>query len=118
MAKERGQLTWVFERGVREYRVTAAQANASLFCIEAEILRVDIAAETARRFLAVLSNYARTVTVREAVRLAEDTTSAVQRRVEAGRAPQADVARAEAELAFAKLAQRNFKCFKGSDPFF
>jgi len=98
-------LAWVFERGVRDYRVTAAQADASLFGIEAEILRVDIAAETARRFLTVLANYARAATVSEAVRLAEETVSAVQRRVEAGRTPQADLTRAEAELAFAKLAQ-------------
>ena len=100
-------LAWVFERGVREYRVTAAQADASLFGIEAEILRVDIAAETARRYLTVLANYARAATVSEAVRLAEETVSAVQRRVEAGRTPQADLSRAEAELAFAKLAQED-----------
>ncbi len=98
-------LAWVFERGVREYRVTAAQANASLFGIEAEILRVDVAAETARRFLTILASYARTATVSEAVRLAEETVSAVQSRVEAGRTPQADLTRAETELAFAKLAQ-------------
>ncbi len=102
-------LAWVFERGVREYRVTAAQASASLFGTEAEILRVDIAAETARRFLTVLANYARAATASEAARLAEETVSAVRRRVEAGRTPQADLARAEAELAFAKLAQEDIE---------
>lgn len=102
-------LAWVFERGVREYRVTAAQASVSLFGIEAEILRVDIAAETAQRFLSVLAIHARAVTAGEAARLAGETVSAVQRRVEAGRTPQADLARAEAERAFAKLAQEDIE---------
>ena len=100
-------LAWIFERGAREYRVSAAQANASLFGVDADILRVDIAAETARRFLTVLANTARAANVSEAGRLAEETVSAVQRRVNAGRTPQADLARAEAELAFAKLAQED-----------
>ena len=84
-----------------------SSADASLFGIEAEILRVDVAAETARRFLTVMANTARATTVSEAVRLAEETVSAVQRRVEAGRTPQADLTRAEAELAIAKLAQED-----------
>ncbi len=102
-------LGWVFERGVREYRVTAAQANASLFGVEAEILRVDIAAETARRFLTVLANYAQVATASEAVRLAAETVAAVQRRVEVGRTPQADLAKAIAEHAVAKLSQEGIE---------
>jgi cobalt-zinc-cadmium efflux system outer membrane protein len=98
-------LGWVLERSVRERRVEAARAQASLSGIDAEILSVDVAAETARRFVTVLANQARAVTASEAVRLAEESVQVVRRRVEAGRTPQADLARAEAALATAKLAR-------------
>lgn len=102
-------LAWVLERGVRERRVDAAKANASLSSINAEILRVEVAAETARRFLTLLANQARAVTESEAVRLAEETVQAVQRRVASGRTPRADLARAEAELATTLLAQEDIE---------
>lgn len=100
-------LAWALERGVRERRVDAARASASLSAVDAEILRVDVAAETARRFITLLANQARAVTVSEAVVLAEETVLAVTRRVESGGAPQADLARAEAELATTRLLQED-----------
>ncbi len=102
-------LAWVIERGVRERRVDAARAGASLSTVDAEILRVDVAAETARRFITLLANQARATTVSEAVGLAEETVRAVTHRVESGGAPQADLARAEAELAMARLLQEDIE---------
>jgi cobalt-zinc-cadmium efflux system outer membrane protein len=100
-------LAWAFERAVREHRISVAQAGESLSAADIEILRVDIAAETALRFLTLMANQARAVTKKEAVDLAELTVRAVQRRVQAGRSPEADLARAQAELAFAVLAQED-----------
>ena len=102
-------LGWVFERAVRESRVYAAQTSESLSAADIEILRVDIAAETAIRFLTLLENQARAETANAAVDLAERTVQAVQRRVAAGRSPDADLSRAQAELAYAGLAREDIK---------
>lgn len=96
-------LAWIFERGVRQRRMDAASAGVSLAAMEAELLRVDAAAETARRFLRVLEAQSLADISAESVQLAEDTVAAVERRVEAGRAPQADLQRARANLASARL---------------
>jgi cobalt-zinc-cadmium efflux system outer membrane protein len=96
-------LEWVLERGVRERMVDAAQSGLETFAAQAEVNRLDEAAETARRFLACLLLQARLQTRAEGVRLAAETVDAVQRRVAATRAPQAELARAEAELARAEI---------------
>lgn len=97
-------LGWVLERSIRRRRVAAAEAGSSLLLTDAEILRLDLAAETAQRFLNSLANQARLENATEAVSLAEDTVSAVKRRVRAGKSPHAELSRAEAELAMANLA--------------
>ena len=102
-------LAWALERGVRERRVDAARASASLSTVDAEILRVDVAAETARRFITLLANQARAITLSEAVVLSEETVLAVRHRVESGGAPQADLARAEAEFAMTRLLQEDIE---------
>lgn len=100
-------LAWVFEQRIRERRVNAALARESLVASDADILRLDVAAETARRFLDVLAVQAQITTANEAVGLAENTIVAVSRRVRAGRTPPADLARAEAKLAIAKLVRED-----------
>lgn len=96
-------LGWVFEQAVRESRVDAALASESLTAADIEIMRVDIAAETANLFLQLMAYQSRLTNSTEAVELAKRTVQAVQERVEAGRSPQADLERALAELAFAEL---------------
>lgn len=98
-------LGWVLERSIRRRRVAAAEAGSALLLTDAEILRLDLAAETAQRFLNSLANQARLENAKEAVSLAEDTVSAVKRRVRAGKSPHAELSRAEAELATANLAR-------------
>jgi outer membrane protein, heavy metal efflux system len=100
-------LAWVIERRVRERRVNAALARESLIASDADILRLDVAAETARRFLDVLAVQAQITTANEAVKLAKDTILAVTKRVNAGRTPPADLARAEAKLAAAQLIRED-----------
>jgi cobalt-zinc-cadmium efflux system outer membrane protein len=97
-------LGWVLERSIRRGRIAAAEAGSALLLTDAAILRLDVAAETAQRFLNCLANQARIENANEAVSLAEDTVSAVKRRVRAGKSPQAELSRAEAELATANLS--------------
>ncbi len=101
-------LQWLLERGVRQRRVDAAQAGVDLSGADGEILRLDIGAETARRFIACMAFQARLAWSREAVALAEDTIEAVTIRVQAGRAPEAELLRAEAELVRAELVEEDY----------
>ena len=106
-AEATASIAWVLERGVRERRVSAARAGVALSSVDAEIARLDAAAETARRFLASLAFQERLRNAMEAVRLSEETVAAVRDRVEAGSALEAELARAEAELARAALDQEH-----------
>ncbi len=96
-------LVWVLERGKRERRVDAARAGVSLVETEAQIERLNVAAETASVFLDTLALQERLIRTDAAVKLAEETAAAVQKRVQAGRTPTAELARAEAELARMRL---------------
>lgn len=100
-------VAWILERGVRERRVSAARAGVALSTVDADIARLDAAAETARRFLACLAFQERLGNAMEAVRLAEETVAAVGDRVAASSALEAELARAEAGLARAALDQEH-----------
>jgi outer membrane protein, heavy metal efflux system len=94
---------WVWERGVRAQRVAAAQANLTVLQSEAQVRRLDTAAETARCFLAVLTHQQELAELQRAFNLADETHTAVQARVAAAKAPEAEAARAYAQLARARL---------------
>jgi len=102
-------LGWVLERGKRQARVAAARAGVSIFESQADVRRTDAAAETARLFLESLANQALLVQTQDAVTLAEETVNAVSDRVRAGRTPDADLARAEAQLARTQLAHEDLE---------
>jgi cobalt-zinc-cadmium efflux system outer membrane protein len=102
-------IAWILERGVRQRRLETARAGVSLLDVEADIMRLDAAAETARWFFSCLSSQAQMVNAGEAVQLAQETVSAVKKRVQAGKSPQAELARAQAELARMKLNQEDFE---------
>jgi len=96
-------VAWVLEHGKRQRRVDSARAGMSLVKADAEIRRLDASAETARRFLDSLALQERLIQTAHAVTLAEQTATVVRRRVTAGRTPDADLARAEAELSRVRL---------------
>ena len=98
-------LGWLLEGWVRKPRVGAAEAGVDLAAADARILRVDVAADTAEHFLASLASQARLARAEEAIALSERTVAAVTRRVRAGKAPRAELVRAEAELATDRLAR-------------
>ena len=98
---------WVLERGVRQRYVDAARAGSSLIEVEADIKQLDAAAETARRYLVSLAYQAREVNADKTVQLAEETIKSVNKRVKAGKTPQAELSRAKAELARRKLERED-----------
>ena len=102
-------IIWSLERGVRLRQIDAARADISLREVEAQVMHLDAAAETARRFLACLAFQARLVNAAEAIRLAEQTVEAVRARVAAGGATQAELSRAEAGLVRAQLLEEDFE---------
>ncbi len=87
-------ITWAIKRGVRQRRIEAARAGLALAELDARILRLDTAADTARRFIVCLAFQERLGFASDQIDLAQQTVSAVQTRVEAGLATQAELARA------------------------
>jgi len=102
-------LGWILERGVRERIVEAARAGIAVSSVEIEIAQLDVAAETARRYIDCLVYQARYRNAENGVARAQEAVEAVRRRVEASRAPEAELARAEAELARAELRQEDYE---------
>jgi len=100
---------WVLERGVRQRYVDVAQAGSSLIEIEADIKQLDAAAETAHRYLVSLAYQARRVNADKTVLLAEETVKSVAKRVKAGKTPEAELSRAQAELARRKLQREDIE---------
>ena len=102
-------IAWILEHGVRQGRLDTARAGVSLLTLEADIMRLDAAAKTARLFFSFLSNQAQMVSANEAVQLAQETVNAIHKRVKAGKSPQADLSRAQAELARMRLNQEDIE---------
>lgn len=102
-------LAWSLERGKRERRVDAARAELSLLESEADLRRLEAAAETARMFLMTLANQADADLADEAVNLSEKTVAVVRQRVQAGRTAKADLARAEVDLLRLKLEREGLE---------
>lgn len=96
-------MSWFLERGKREKRVDASRARVSMLESEAMFRRLNVAAETAQLFLESLVTQERARQREDAVTLAEEVVSAVKRRVEAGHTPKAELSRAKADLARARL---------------
>lgn len=96
-------LRQVLERGAPARRVAVATAGRSLLEIELDEKRLDLAAEVARRYIRVLSDQARLQLTHEATALAERTVEAARLRVRAAKAPEAELARADAALARTRL---------------
>jgi cobalt-zinc-cadmium efflux system outer membrane protein len=100
-------LVWVLERGKRQSRLSAAQAAVDATGVTAELRRLDVAADTADAFLEVLMDQERLQLATEAVRLGEQARTVVAERVEVGRSSAIDLARAEADLSWRRLAEED-----------
>ncbi len=100
-------LIWVLERGKRQRRLTAAQAAVDAASVTTELRRLDVAADTADAFLDVLRDQERLALASTAVRLGEEALATVAESVRVGRSSAIDQARAEADLAWARLAEED-----------
>lgn len=96
-------LGFLIERGARERRTEVAMAGGELLTTEQRIQRLDIAAETARRFVVLLERQQALEDARSATRLVQETVKAVEARVRAGKVPEAEQGRALAQLARIRL---------------
>jgi cobalt-zinc-cadmium efflux system outer membrane protein len=93
--------------GLRDRRLDARRAEREGLVTEAEIARLDLRAEVARRFIHVLSDQAQLGIAHQATRLARSTLAEVNRRVDAARAPLAERSRAQVSLARAELEEEH-----------
>ena len=96
-------ISWVVEGNIRQGYKDEARANTLSFASEANIKRLDAAAETARLYLVCLANQARLINADKTYELANETVAAVSKRVLAGKSPEAELARAKAERARKRL---------------
>jgi outer membrane protein, heavy metal efflux system len=100
-------LGFLIERGARARRIDVATAGSELLASERHIQRLDIAAEAARRFVTLLERQQALDDARAATQLVEETVQAVQARVRAAKAPDAEESRAQAHLARVRLDQEH-----------
>lgn len=88
-------LSQVIELGdKRDARIDAAQAGRSALDIERQAAQLDVLAEVTRRFIAVAQHQQRLQLARSAAEFAVKTVAASERRVNAAKAPHAELDRA------------------------
>ena len=100
-------LGFLLEHGAFQRRRDVALAGSSVLDTELLIRRTDLAAETTRRFITVLEYQQHITELQHARELAEQTLQAVQLRVRAAKVPRAEEARAQAQLARARLDEEH-----------
>lgn len=90
--------------GLRDKRVATARIAREGLEAEGDVARLDLVAETARRFVSLVSQQEEHRLAHLAVELAEKTAAAVTRRVEAAASPEAEQDRAAVALERARIA--------------
>lgn len=89
--------------GKRDARVSAASAALDSVAVERQASELDVLTEVTRRFIDVAESQARVDLAKSSEQLAAATVSASRRRVDAGKAPHAELDRAEIQLQRARL---------------
>lgn len=89
--------------GKRSARTEAAAARRAVLVTEQAVLQLDVAADIARRFVATAAQQERLSVARDAVGIAEKARAAVEQRVRAAAAPEAERHRANVTVAEARL---------------
>lgn len=90
--------------GLRSKRIASAQIGREGLEAEGHIARLDIVAETARRFVSLVSQQEEHRLTHLGVEFAEKTADAVKRRVEAAKSPEAEQDRSAVALERARIA--------------
>lgn len=89
--------------GLRDKRIASAQLGRQDLEAESHIVRLDVLAETARRFVSLVGQQEEHQLAHLAVDLAEKTSAVVTRRVEAAKSPEAEHDRAVVALERARI---------------
>nr|ART35542.1 A10 [uncultured bacterium] len=92
--------------GKRDARIVAAEAGREVLDIERQARQLDVLADVTRRFVLVAGQQERLRLAGIAVRLADQTRIASSKRVEAAKAPHAELDRAHIALDRAQLDER------------
>lgn len=92
-------IAWVIEGDLRQRRIDAARTGSLVLAAEAEVMRLDAAAETARHYTQALRHQLHIVAADQAVALAQESVEVVRQRVSAAMTLSSELARAQAELA-------------------
>jgi outer membrane protein, heavy metal efflux system len=101
-------LSRVIEMGnKRALRTGAAEAQRDDLDVERQAAQLDVVAEVTRRFVHVASDQEQLALTQRATRLAQSSLEAVQSRVTAGRAPDAELNRARVALARAHIEEEH-----------
>jgi cobalt-zinc-cadmium efflux system outer membrane protein len=106
-AQTTASISWVLEGQLRQRRIDAARTGSLVLASEAEVMRLDAAAQTARYYTQALAHQARLQLAAQSISLAEDTVTTISQRVAAGTSPRSDLARARAELSMRELMQED-----------
>ena len=106
-AQTTASISWVLEGQLRQRRIDAARTGSLVLASEAEVMRLDAAAQTARYYTQALAHQARLQLAAQSISLAEDTVTTISQRVAAGTSPRSDLARARAELSMRELMRED-----------
>lgn len=106
-AQTTASISWVLEGQLRQRRIDAARTGSLVLASEAEVMRLDAAAQTARYYTQALAHQARLQLAEQSIALAEDSVSRIGQRVDAGTSPRSDLARARAELSMRELMEED-----------
>lgn len=102
-------IAWVLEGDLRQKRIDAASTGSQVLADEAQILRLDAAAATARLYLDALAHQHRIQLADAAIALAQDTIATLTQRVTIGTAAPHELARAQADLARRELTREDLE---------
>jgi cobalt-zinc-cadmium efflux system outer membrane protein len=108
-AQTTASISWVLEGQLRQRRIDAARTGSLVLASEAEVMRLDAAAQTARYFTQALAHQARLQLATQSITLAEGAVSTISQRVAAGTSPRSDLARARAELSMRALMREDLQ---------
>jgi len=90
--------------GKRQCRKRVAEVEGELAVNDLDCMRLDVSAETMKRFTSVLAAQARLHLARSAVELADKTRNAVGERVNAGKEPPLQKTKSSAELEMVRMS--------------
>lgn len=93
--------------GKRQARVGAAQSGRELIAVTEQAAQLDVLAEVTRRFIHVAGDQEQLALTQNATALARETVQAVTVRVNAAKAPDAELRRARITLARAEVEQEH-----------